>query len=799
MVNSANGTDDLAPARFTVSLAPPPNTPPRVALTGVAAGATYEKGQVPAAGCLVQDAEDGNPAVVPDLSPITGGQALFGIGAQTATCAYTDRGGLTTVLGATYYITDTTAPTITGGRTPPANSFGWNDGPVEVRFACADNPGGSGVGACGPGVTLEAETTAQGQTVAGVAVDNAGNISTPATVGPIKIDLTPPTLVGATTAPANAAGWYRGDVTVHWTAQDGLSGIDPATQPADDVITGEGAALVAGPASVADRAGNVGTASVTGIRIDRTPPTIAATTTASPNSSGWYNRAVAVHFTCEDALSGVVACASDVVLDRDGTGQSAAGAAEDAAGNRASATIDGINVDSRAPATGADVSCTGANGWCRGNAATVVLSAADQPGLSGVESIRYSVNGGPWQTAPGAAASVRVPLAARSGLATIHFYAVDRAGNSEAPNGAALRYDNIAPTVSHALNPDANADGWNSTDVTVRFTAVDDSDGSGVDPTTITPDQSVTAETAGTRVDGQAKDMAGNLGTDAVVVKLDKTAPSVSGAATNDPNASGWYNGPVTVRFVCADTLSGVATCPADRVLADNGAGQSVTGTAADRAGNVASATVGGINIDAVAPTVAVAGVADGAVYTLGAVPATSCTASDQGAGLDGGCTLTVSGGAANGVGTFAYTATATDRAGNTASVTGSYRVVYRWDGFLQPINDTAHQVGAATSIFKAGGTVPAKLQLRTAAGTPVQAGSPPQWLTPVRGVATTAPVDEAAYADAPTAGGAYRWDDTAQQYIFNWGTAKNQVGYYWRIGVRLDDGQTYYANVGLR
>jgi hypothetical protein len=32
----------------------------------------------------------------------------------------------------------------------------------------------------------------------------------------------------------------------------------------------------------------------------------------------------------------------------------------------------------------------------------------------------------------------------------------------------------------------------------------------------------------------------------------------------------------------------------------------------------------------------------------------------------------------------------------------------------------------------------------------------------------------------------------------FNWGTAKNQANYYWRIGVALDDGQTY-VNIGLR
>jgi hypothetical protein len=61
----------------------------------------------------------------------------------------------------------------------------------------------------------------------------------------------------------------------------------------------------------------------------------------------------------------------------------------------------------------------------------------------------------------------------------------------------------------------------------------------------------------------------------------------------------------------------------------------------------------------------------------------------------------------------------------------------------------------------------------------------------------TSSSVDETAYTSTPTAGGTYRSD--SQQYIYNWGTAKNQTGFWWRIGVTLDDGQTYYVTIGLR
>jgi large repetitive protein len=57
--------------------------------------------------------------------------------------------------------------------------------------------------------------------------------------------------------------------------------------------------------------------------------------------------------------------------------------------------------------------------------------------------------------------------------------------------------------------------------------------------------------------------------------------------------------------------------------------------------------------------------------------------------------------------------------------------------------------------------------------------------------------VDETLYSDPATSGSTFRWD--GEQYHYNWNTAKSQTNFYWRIGVQLDDGQTYFVNVGLR
>jgi hypothetical protein len=695
---------------------------------------------------------------------------------------------------------DNLPPTISGSRTPAANSFGWNNGDVTVSFTCADAQSGlASTDGCTAPVTLSNEGADQSFT--GNAQDAAGN-SASATVDNISIDKTAPVLTGLPTSTANAAGWYTGNVTVHWTAQDGLSGIDPGTVPADSVITGEAKGLSAN-VSVSDKAGNQGNGSVS-VNIDHTAPVVKGAATTYPNAAGWYNKSVTVHFTCTDALSGVASCPSDKVLSTDGANQSVTSdPATDQAGNSsAGATVGGINIDGIAPQTTANNQCDGANGWCRGNTATVVLTATDQAGLSGVKEIHSSVDGKPEQVNAGTMSTVNVPLAAKSGMATVTYYAIDNAGNKELPNQVALKYDNIAPTVTHTLAPAANAAGWNNATTTVHFDAKDDDFGSGMDPATVTPDQVISAETsvAGTVVNGQAKDLAGNLGTDSVTVKLDKTAPTISGAPTTAANSNGWYNGPVTVHFTCADSLSGVATCPADQGVTTNGANQSVTAAAIDSAGNSTSTTVNGLNIDAEKPVITVSGVMPGSIYTLGAVPTVSCAATDGFSGINAnGCTVSISGGSANGVGTFTYTATATDKAGNTSTVTNTYKVIYRWDGFLQPINDTAHQIGLTTSIFKGGSTVPAKFQLKKADGTIVQSGATPQWLTPTRGSTTSAPVDETVYSDTATSGTTFQWDATGQQYIYNWSTKSQTAGYYYRVGVKLDDGQTYTVDVGLR
>ena len=69
-------------------------------------------------------------------------------------------------------------------------------------------------------------------------------------------------------------------------------------------------------------------------------------------------------------------------------------------------------------------------------------------------------------------------------------------------------------------------------------------------------------------------------------------------------------------------------------------------------------------------------------------------------------------------IGTYAITQGTLTAGGNYALtfVGSTLKIVYGWDGFLQPINDTAHQTGVQQSKFKLGQTIPAKFVLKNAA-----------------------------------------------------------------------------------
>jgi len=130
---------------------------------------------------------------------------------------------------------------------------------------------------------------------------------------------------------------------------------------------------------------------------------------------------------------------------------------------------------------------------------------------------------------------------------------------------------------------------------------------------------------------------------------------------------------------------------------------------------------------------------------------------------------------------------------------TGTLTILYKWNGFSQPINDTVYNPTQNTSVFKGGSTVPVKFQLKNASGVAVQSSTSPQWLTPQKLNALTATTTELLYTDPASTGTTYNYDTTDKQYHYNWKTKEVTPGYWYRIFAKLDDGTTASVVVGLR
>jgi hypothetical protein len=160
-------------------------------------------------------------------------------------------------------------------------------------------------------------------------------------------------------------------------------------------------------------------------------------------------------------------------------------------------------------------------------------------------------------------------------------------GGQTASASVTVSLDKTPPTITATPSPAPNANGWNNTSVTVSFKTSDAL--SGVD--TCDPPVTVTAEGT-TVVTGTVKDKAGNTSTVSITVKIDKTPPTITAVVTPTP-VNGINTGPVTITFTCTDALSGVATCPTPlSVTTTGGIAKSFSGTATDKAGNSATASV---------------------------------------------------------------------------------------------------------------------------------------------------------------------------------------------------------------
>jgi len=291
-------------------------------------------------------------------------------------------------------------------------------------------------------------------------------------------DTTPPVTVAELTPGSNAAGWNNMDVDVSLSSADEpegsgvmeiqhtLTGAQSGTfvtpgDMAEDTITAEGTTTILFLAT--DNAGNMEAENSVDVKVDKTPPDIAAASNPPANANSWNNTDVLVSFPASDEFdgSGLASSTPDVLVSEEGTNQEIIGNAEDNAGNQAAAS-------------------------------------------------------------------------------------------------AILNIDKTAPTIPIvSFNPAANSNGWNNSDVTLKWLCVDSLSG----PVSSSAVQILTTEGADQSATGTCVDLAGNTTSQTESgIKIDKTDPVVHIVTPRD-GAAYLLNAAIHADYSCADNLSGINSC----------------------------------------------------------------------------------------------------------------------------------------------------------------------------------------------------------------------------------------------
>ena len=268
-------------------------------------------------------------------------------------------------------------------------------------------------------------------------------------IASITVDRRPPSIQAEVSPVPNAHGWHNSEVTVNYTVNDSLTGIDEARSSyAADVITQEGAGISA-VAEAVDKAGN--TAAITEVvNLDMTPPVITvASRTPAANSAGWNNAPITVQYAVSDALSGVDEAIGGYdadVVSTEGQGQTVSGSVTDKAGNTASITVADINIDLASPAV--EIISPAAGSVLR-DPFDLIVRALDN--LSGVAQAEYQVDAGQWKPlalsdpAAGRYSHTWQPIAGDEGAHIIAFRAMDKAGNASQPISVSITIELQTP------------------------------------------------------------------------------------------------------------------------------------------------------------------------------------------------------------------------------------------------------------------------------------------------------------------------------------------------------------------
>ena len=246
---------------------------------------------------------------------------------------------------------------------------------------------------------------------------------------------------------------------------------------------------------------------------------------------------------------------------------------------------------------------------------------------------------------------------------------------------------------------------------------------------------------------------------------LDNQPPTASPTQSPAANSAGWNNSNVTVTWNWVDNAGGSgidnANCTTSSTSSGEGSAILLSATCKDLAGNTGNASYT-VRVDKTVPTLnpvvspnpillnGVATVTSGAADGLSGLASQSCGALDT-----------------SSIGSKTVICSATDNAGNTSSTSVLYSVLYNFEGFASPVDNSI------LNVAKAGQAIPLKWRVTDANGIPVTNLSAADLTVSVTslacGLGTTADQNEelaAGKSGLQNLGDGY--------YQFNWKTPKS-------------------------
>lgn len=366
--------------------------------------------------------------------------------------AFDNAGNVTTTTPQIFQV-DTTGPAISPTVSGASGSNGWYTSNVEVNASTTDTMSGPGVmkasvdGGAWKNYSAPITLSDGLHIIQFQAADIAGNSTTTNTT--LKVDTTAPQMLGNLTGTAGDDSWYTSDVTAQAANTDATSGIASEKHRLDGGAWQTGRSIPVSEDGLhtldflaIDNAGNQKTISQS-FKIDQTPPQITLTPIGDSGSNGWYVSNVSLEMLSNDTTSGV----SSAEYDLDETGwkpllnsitltdgrRGILARSRDKAGNSTTASIL-IKVDTVPPAQALVLDgVPGSNDWYISDV-LVDVSALDATSGNVITTI----------TDNGRDASFD-PITLTEGIHTLHYMAVDEAGNSVSASDV-VSVDTTIPT-----------------------------------------------------------------------------------------------------------------------------------------------------------------------------------------------------------------------------------------------------------------------------------------------------------------------------------------------------------------